>query len=88
MLSIVSYLFVFRWGKRAAHNRAQIVYYLAENLEQRRSEFARCLVEMTGVSEEQALQEVDLSIVRLFYWGAYADKFGGNVQVKWFHQVL
>ena len=29
------------WGKRAAHNRAQIVYYLAENLELRAEEFAK-----------------------------------------------
>lgn len=29
---------------------------------------------------KDCLNEVDLSINRLFYWGAYADKFGGNVQ--------
>jgi aldehyde dehydrogenase (NAD+) len=68
------------WGKRAAHNRAQIVYYLAENLEQRRLEFAQCLATMTGVSVEAGLREVDLSIDRLFHWGAFADKYGGTVQ--------
>ena len=72
---------LFSWSKRAAHNRAQIVYYLAENLEQRRSEFARCLASLTGGTEEAGLHEVDLSIKRLFYWGAYADKYGGSVQV-------
>ena len=25
---------------------------------------------------------MDLSIQRLFYWGAYADKYGGQVQVR------
>jgi len=69
------------WGKRAAHNRAQIIYYLAENLEQRRSEFANCLGSLTGGTEEAGFREVDLSIKRLFHWAAYADKYGGAVQV-------
>ncbi|KAE8593857.1 hypothetical protein XENTR_v10019349 [Xenopus tropicalis] len=68
------------WGKRAAHNRAQIVYYMAENLELRRDEVAQRLSTLTGQSKEKALQEVDLSIQRLFYWGAYCDKYGGTVQ--------
>jgi len=69
------------WGKRAAHNRAQIVYFLAENLEQRRTEFAQCLATLTGGTEEAGLREVDLSIKRLFHWAAYDDKYGGSVQV-------
>ncbi|EGD81126.1 retinaldehyde dehydrogenase [Salpingoeca rosetta] len=68
------------WGKRAAHNRAQIVYYMAENLEVRRVEVATRLASTTGVSQEDALKEVDAAIDRLFYWGAYADKYGGAVQ--------
>ncbi|KAM8927540.1 aldehyde dehydrogenase family 16 member A1 [Pelodytes ibericus] len=68
------------WGKRAAHNRAQIVYYMAENLELRRQEVAQRLSSLTGQSKEKSFQEVDLSIQRLFYWGAYCDKYGGNVQ--------
>ena len=68
------------WGKRAAFNRAQIIYYLAENLEERRTEFAAKLSAMTGNSEANSLREVDLSIQRLFYWAAYADKYGGEVQ--------
>ena len=70
-----------RWGKRAAHNRAQIVYYIAENLEVRRQEFAGRIQDMTGKSLEDSLREVDLSINRLFHWGAYCDKYGGSVQV-------
>ena len=73
--------FFFSWGKRAAHNRAQIVYYMAENLELRRSEFSQRLCDMTGCSQEEASKEVDIAIQRLFYWGAYADKYGGTVQV-------
>lgn len=37
-----------RWGKRAAHNRAQIVYYIAENLELRHKEVAQRIADMTG----------------------------------------
>ena len=36
------------WGKRAAHNRAQIVYYIAENLELRRDEVAQRINTMKG----------------------------------------
>lgn len=68
------------WGKRAAHNRAQIVYYMAENLELRHSELSQRLCDMTGCSVEEAKKEVDITIQRLFYWGAYADKYGGAVQ--------
>jgi len=68
------------WGKRAAHNRAQICYYIAENLEQRRAEFAGRISKMTGGTEKAALAEVDASISRLFTWAAWADKYGGTVQ--------
>ncbi len=74
---------VCRWGKRAAHNRAQIVYYIAENLELRHDEFANKISAMTGKSLDEAKKEIDLSIQRLFYWGAYADKYGGTVQVHY-----
>ena len=37
-----------RWGKRAAHNRAQVVYYIAENLELRHREVAQRIADMTG----------------------------------------
>ena len=53
---------------------------MAENLEQRRAEFAAKLQEATGREQADCESEVDLAIARLFYWGAYADKFGGNVQ--------
>jgi aldehyde dehydrogenase (NAD+) len=68
------------WGKRAAHNRAQIVYYMAENIQIRRSEFACRIAAITGKSVDDAGKEVDAAIDRLFHWGAYADKFGGTVQ--------
>ena len=35
-----------------------------------------------GRDIEECKREVDLSIQRLFYWGAYADKYGGQLQVR------
>jgi len=75
------------WGKRAAHNRAQVCYYIAENLQQRRSEYAGKLHAMTGRAMMDCEKEVDLSIERLFYWAAYADKHGGTVQETAFYGV-
>ena len=56
------------WGKRAAHNRAQIVYYIAENLELRFDEIADRIAQQTGRTLESAKAEVSTSIRRLFYW--------------------
>ncbi len=68
------------WGARAAHNRAQICYYIAENLSARMTEFAERIARQTGRTVQSGVQEVEASINRLFHYGAYADKFGGEVQ--------
>ncbi|AUC97863.1 aldehyde dehydrogenase [Bradyrhizobium sp. SK17] len=67
------------WARATAHNRAQILYYLAENLSARGGEFARRLADMTGASAAKARIEVDASIERLFSYGAWADKFEGSI---------
>lgn len=68
------------WADRAPHARAQILYYIAENLNARREEFADTLFRMTGQTKKSALEEVDCSISRLFSYAAYADRYGGDVQ--------
>src|SRR3981189_1517502 len=65
------------WAKATAHTRAQVLYYSAENLAQRREEIARRLAAVVG--EKQAAAEVDLSIERIFSYAAWADKFDGAV---------
>merc|ERR1719454_1006516 len=75
------------WGKRAAFNRAQICYYIAENLQMRSSEYAGKLVRMTGRDVESCNREVDLAIARLFYWASWADKNGGAIQETAFYGV-
>ncbi|HVH86319.1 MAG TPA: aldehyde dehydrogenase family protein [Terriglobales bacterium] len=65
------------WGKATAHNRAQVLYYLAENLSQRAEEISGRLVRVVG--EKQAAAEVSRSIERVFSYAAWADKFDGAV---------
>ena len=68
------------WARYSPHNRAQIIYYIAENLSIRADEFARRIVSMTEADLASAEQEVAASIERLFYWAALADKAGGSLQ--------
>lgn len=67
------------WGNATAHNRAQVLYYLGENLDYRKAEFADRIRAMTGASANAARREVDLSVERLFAFAGWADKFDGAV---------
>ena len=67
------------WSKTNGHHRAQIIYYLAENLSYRKDEFCRRLMTSTGNSQTEAEQEFDSSIERLFTYAAWADKYDGAV---------
>ncbi len=59
------------WGKRAAHNRAQILYYIAENLSIREKEFVERLAAMSSSqNRDSAAAEVAASIESLFHWAA------------------
>lgn len=73
------------WGKATAHNRAQVLYYVAENLSQRRDEIVRRLASVVG--DKQAQQEVDLGMERIFSYAAWADKFDGAVHNPPFRNV-
>lgn len=67
------------WGKAAAHLRAQILYYIGENLAARGDEFRDRIMAMTGAKRRAAEAEVEASIARLFSYGAWADKYDGAV---------
>ena len=73
------------WAKATAHNRAQVLYYCAENLAQRRNEIASRLSAIVG--EKQADREVDLSVERIFSYAAWADKFDGAVHSPPFRNI-
>lgn len=67
------------WARSTAHLRAQILYYLGENLDARATEFAARLRTMTGGTAAQARAEVSASVDRLFSYAAWADKWDGAV---------
>jgi aldehyde dehydrogenase (NAD+) len=67
------------WSKSTGHSRAQILYYIAENLAARSDEFARRL---SALTDTDGAAEVEASVQRLFTYAAWADKYDGLV-----HQV-
>ena len=73
------------WAKATAHNRAQVLYYCAENLGLRRAEIIQRLAAKVGA--KQAAQEVDLGIERIFSYAAWADKFDGAVHNPPFRNI-
>jgi len=73
------------WAKATAHNHAQVLYYCAENLSQRRNEIAHRLAAVVG--EKQAAAEVELGIERIFSYAAWADKFDGAVHNPPFRNI-
>lgn len=62
------------WSGRAAFNRSQILYRIAEMLEGRRTQFVEELV-LQGVSKVAAEKEVLQSIDRLVYYAGWCDKY-------------
>lgn len=68
-----------KWTQMSAHGRAQVLYYLAENLSARAEEFARQLTRRAGHDARAAEREVEAAIDRLFSYAAWADKFDGAV---------
>ena len=64
------------WARQTGHARAQVLYYVAENLAARAAEFAARLDAMTGGG---GAAEVEASVTRLFTYAAWADKYDGAV---------
>ena len=67
------------WSSQSGHGRAQILYFLAENLAVRESEWIERLETLCGISKEHARAEFDESISRIFSYAAWADKYDGAV---------
>jgi aldehyde dehydrogenase (NAD+) len=75
------------WTSATAHNRAQVIYYIAENLEARREEFCRRIVQLSGKDDTAARAEFDLCIRRIFSYAAMADKYDSAVHATPFRNV-
>lgn len=67
------------WTTRAGDNRAQIIDFIAENLNRRSEEFASRLEKLTGASSKKSREEVSQAIQALFFFASMADKFEGYV---------
>ena len=67
------------WAKATGHQRAQILYYVAENLAARTDEFSARLAAMDGRTKREGTKEVDAAVRRFFTYAAWADKWDGAV---------
>ncbi|MBC6438318.1 MAG: aldehyde dehydrogenase family protein [Rhodobacteraceae bacterium] len=65
------------WAGTTGHARAQILYYVGENLSARAGEFAGRIRDLASVGTKAAEAEVETAINRLFTYAAWADKFDG-----------
>jgi len=62
------------WSGRTAYNRAQILYRIAEVLEDRRPQFVQAVVQSEGLSAARAEKVVDAAVDRLVWYAGWADK--------------
>lgn len=62
------------WSERAAFNRSQILYRIAEMLEGRRQQFIDELI-LQGLNVAKAEKEVDLAVDRIVYYAGWCDKY-------------
>jgi len=76
-----------KWANATAHNRAQVLYYLAENLEARADEFAERISSALNQSTRKSMQEVEASIERIFIYAAFADKYDSHVHATPYRNV-
>jgi aldehyde dehydrogenase (NAD+) len=75
------------WTDSTAHNRAQVLYYIAENLSARSLEFARRITQLSGINDTAALAELELCISRIYTYAAMADKYDSAVHSTPFRMV-
>ena len=61
------------WSSRAAFNRSQIIYRIAEIIEGRKDQFIHELI-LQGSNKSNAVKEVDQAIDRLVYYAGWSDK--------------
>jgi acyl-CoA reductase-like NAD-dependent aldehyde dehydrogenase len=62
------------WSGRTAYNRAQILYRIAEVMEDRRPQFVQAVVQSEGLSASKAEKVVDAAVDRLVWYAGWADK--------------
>ena len=73
------------WERQSSHGRAQVLYYLAENLNAQTERLIQCLTPMAD--RAAAEQEVRAAVDALFSAAAWCDKFEGAVHQPPMHGV-
>lgn len=68
------------WASMTGHQRAQVLYFLAENLEARTDDFTGRLVRIDGDTKAGAKKQVAASVARIIHYAAWADKHDGAVR--------
>ncbi|MCF6170076.1 MAG: aldehyde dehydrogenase family protein [Bacteroidales bacterium] len=76
-----------KWAAMTGHARAQVMYYLAENLAVRKNEFANRLALMLDTGIPAAMTEVEAAISRIYTYAALADKYDGRVHHTTFRNL-
>jgi acyl-CoA reductase-like NAD-dependent aldehyde dehydrogenase len=62
------------WAGKTAYNRSQVLYRVAEIMEDRRPQLVEALRQSEGLTANQAGRQLDLSIDRLVWYAGWADK--------------
>jgi acyl-CoA reductase-like NAD-dependent aldehyde dehydrogenase len=62
------------WAKATAYNRGQILYRIAEMLEERRDQFAQQIASVEGVNVAAAYRQVDAAVDRWVWYAGWSDK--------------
>jgi len=75
------------WGGSTAHNRAQVLFYVAENLAARSEEFSRRLELLSGRGKANADREISRCIERIYTYAAWSDKYDSQVHATPFRNV-
>ena len=63
------------WSARTPYNRGQVIYRIAEVMEDRRDQLVRQLREATGITAKVAEKRVDVTIDRVVWYAGWADKY-------------
>jgi acyl-CoA reductase-like NAD-dependent aldehyde dehydrogenase len=62
------------WAGRTAYNRGQVIYRIAEVMEDRRPQFIDALASSEGLTSRQASGVLDTAVDRLVWYAGWADK--------------
>ncbi|MFL2858079.1 MAG: aldehyde dehydrogenase family protein [Planctomycetota bacterium] len=67
------------WAGMTGHGRAQVLWFIAENMESRKEDFVRLLMDLTGDQEETCRAEFEMAVGEWTKWASWADKHDGHV---------